>query len=222
VFSNDVVQQRAAARGAGTEDAGVVVRSLAAALPGSAHRSELWRRCRNPPRPQQRPDQIGGRVDLCRRGADWRTGWCLRDRRRRLAGPLCRRRTRIYPPTAMPAQLPSGPRRKPAWGFDGDRCLDPHNSPGPTTTKRGLHLMRKRSGLHLTSPIRWSRTSGPPLPTSLARGQFGRNFSIRTLAPLAKRSGSRQFHIAGAACRVPAIVLCLGAIDADIWKGIRA
>jgi hypothetical protein len=29
--------------------------------------------------------------------------------------------------------------------------------------KRGTHLTRKRSGLHLTSPLLWSRESGPPL-----------------------------------------------------------
>src|SRR5260370_8710209 len=53
------LQQRAAARGAGPEDAGVAVRAVAAALPGSAHRTELRRRCPGPPGAQQRPDQMG-------------------------------------------------------------------------------------------------------------------------------------------------------------------
>jgi hypothetical protein len=38
-----------------------------------------------------------------------------------------------------------------------------HNSTGPTTAKRGTHLTRKRSGLHLTSLLPWSHNSGPPL-----------------------------------------------------------
>jgi putative transposase len=40
----------------------------------------------------------------------------------------------------------------------------PHST-GPTTAKRGAHLTRKRSGLHLTDALPWSRVSGPPLCT---------------------------------------------------------
>src|SRR6516165_1648890 len=46
----------------------------------------------------------------------------------------------------------------------GRRWRAAHNSTGPTTAKRDTHLTRKRSGLHLTNALLWSRVSGPPLP----------------------------------------------------------
>src|SRR6516164_3378407 len=45
----------------------------------------------------------------------------------------------------------------------GRRWRAAHNSTGPTTAKRDTHLTRKRSGLHLTNALLWSRVSGPPL-----------------------------------------------------------
>src|SRR6516162_718272 len=45
----------------------------------------------------------------------------------------------------------------------GRRWRVAHNSTGPTTAKRDTHLTRKRSGLHLTNALLWSRVSGPPL-----------------------------------------------------------
>jgi len=84
--------------------------------------SALWRRGCDAPRAQQRPDQMGRRADLCRRGADRRAGRHPRDRGRRLVGALCRRRTGLHPSAAAPAQPASAARRAPpAWGFDGDR-----------------------------------------------------------------------------------------------------
>ena len=57
-----------------------------------------------------------------------------RDRGRSLAGALCRRRTGLHPSAAAPALPASVVRRdRQAWGFDGDRCDDHHNSTGPTT-----------------------------------------------------------------------------------------
>src|SRR6516164_650655 len=47
----------------------------------------------------------------------------------------------------------------------GRRWRAAHNSTGPTTAKRDTHLTRKRSGLHLTNALLWSRVSGPPLPS---------------------------------------------------------
>src|SRR6266851_2326296 len=46
----------------GQKTPAVAVRAVAAALPGSAHRTELRRRCRGPPGAQQRPDQMGGQL----------------------------------------------------------------------------------------------------------------------------------------------------------------
>jgi hypothetical protein len=45
----------------------------------------------------------------------------------------------------------------------GRRCRVAHNSTGPTTAKRDTHLTRKRSGLHHTNALLWSRVSGPLL-----------------------------------------------------------
>jgi hypothetical protein len=46
----------------------------------------------------------------------------------------------------------------------GRRWCVAHNSTAPTATaKRGIHLTRKRSGLHLMNAFPWSRVSGPPL-----------------------------------------------------------
>src|SRR6516164_10976783 len=45
----------------------------------------------------------------------------------------------------------------------GRRWRAAYNSTGPTTAKRDTHLTRKRSGLHLTNALLWSRVSGPPL-----------------------------------------------------------
>ena len=99
--------------------------TLAAALSGAARGSELRWRCRGPPGAQQRPDQMGRRADLCRRGADRRTGWRGRDQRGRLAGVLCRCRARIHPSAAPSAQPASAARCQQTCGFDGDRSRDP-------------------------------------------------------------------------------------------------
>src|SRR6516162_11383546 len=51
--------------------------------------------------------------------------------------------------------------------FNTDQGRAAHNSTGPTTAKRDTHLTRKRSGLHLTNALLWSRVSGPPLVASI-------------------------------------------------------
>src|SRR6516164_11776101 len=72
----------------------------------------------------------------------------------------------------------------------GRRWRAAHNSTGPTTAKRDTHLTRKRSGLHLTNALLWSRVSGRR--QGLDKGQ--RPGTRSTVRSTAKRGWIPHFH----------------------------